>query len=121
MNSSRRGPPLFPEWQTTVDLPKQASEQKFEVPAEWKMPPAPPRPCCSHRTLIRMFGSKEEARKSVGFCLARCHFGPREAVQSRLLSPRQRRIRSARTVRCRNLERPGSRDQPEKNSRSRMR
>jgi hypothetical protein len=38
------GTPLFPEWQTTVDLPKQGSEQKFEVPAEWKMPPAPARP-----------------------------------------------------------------------------
>ena len=37
------GTPLFPEWQTTVDLPKGASEQNFEVPAEWVTPPARPR------------------------------------------------------------------------------
>jgi len=35
------GAPLFPEWQTTVDLPKGPSEQNFEVPAEWVTPAVP--------------------------------------------------------------------------------
>lgn len=33
------GTPLFPEWRTTVDLPKAGSEQDFEVPATWKAAP----------------------------------------------------------------------------------
>lgn len=37
------GAPLFPEWQTTVDLPTKASEQNFEVPAHWKAAPTRPR------------------------------------------------------------------------------
>ncbi len=32
------GTPLFPEWQTSVDLPKGPSEQNFEVPATWIRP-----------------------------------------------------------------------------------
>ncbi|MEM2002130.1 MAG: hypothetical protein QXT77_05760 [Candidatus Methanomethylicaceae archaeon] len=34
--------PLFPEWETQVDLPKKDCEQNFEVPANWGFPPMRP-------------------------------------------------------------------------------
>jgi hypothetical protein len=36
------GLPLFPEYEMSVDLPTQAAQQNFEVPADWVMPRTAP-------------------------------------------------------------------------------
>ncbi|GEM_PF-159235 len=36
------GEPIFPDYQTKADLPKQTATQNFEVPANWVFPPRRP-------------------------------------------------------------------------------